>query len=228
MGLFVHLWEQEWWRLVRRVYGEWTFRRRAHGTNGSRWYVGLAIGTGDGASLAKLLRRGNDKLDYLIIFLAQATYVSITTVRWIILVRGGKLLAAVISFFELILYVYALGLVVTQLSDPFKVATYALGYAVGSLVGAQIEERLAIGYTLFQVITTRVGEVAPLLREHGLGVTNWRGEGRMGEREVLFVVSRRKLGPKVTTLIDKVDPQAFVVRLDPSWYKGGFLQKYLR
>lgn len=164
----------------------------------------------------------------MIIFAAQATYVSITTVRWIILVRGGKVLAAAISFFELILYVYALGLVVTQLSNPFKVATYALGYAVGSLVGSKIEEKLAIGYTLYQVITAKVGTVAPVLREHGLGVTNWRGEGRQGEREVLFVVARRKLGPQVTDLIERVDPQAFVVRLDPSWYKGGFLQKYLR
>lgn len=138
------------------------------------------------------------------------------------------MLAAVISFFELILYVYALGLVVTQLSNPWKVATYALGYAVGSMVGSRLEEKLAIGYTLYQVITTKVGEVAPFLRENGLGVTNWRGEGRTGEREVLFVVARRKLGPMVVGLIEKADPQAFVVRLDPSWYKGGFLQKYLR
>ncbi|MFZ5817759.1 MAG: DUF2179 domain-containing protein [Bacillota bacterium] len=172
--------------------------------------------------------RGCSLLDFLIIFFAQATYVSITTVRWIILVRGGRLLAATISFFEIILYVYALGLVVTQLSNPWKVVTYAAGYAVGSLVGSKIEEKLAIGYTLYQVITTRLGQVAPLLREHGLGVTNWRAEGRMGEREVLFVVSRRKLAHKVLSLIEQADPQAFVVRLEPSAYKGGFLQKYLR
>lgn len=166
-------------------------------------------------------------LDLLVIFFAQATYVSITTVRWIILVKGGKVLASFISFFELILYVYALGLVVTQLSDPLKIVTYALGYAFGSLVGAKLEERLALGYTLFQVITTRLGEVGPILREHGLGVTNWRAEGRMGEREVLFVVARRRHGPQVTRLIEQVDPQAFVVQLDASWYRGGFLQKYL-
>ena len=100
-------------------------------------------------------------LDLLIIFLAQATYVSVNTVRWIILVKGRRLLASAISFFEVILWVYALGLVVSQLSDPVKVATYALGYAVGALVGSKIEERLALGYVLFQVITTRIGELAP-------------------------------------------------------------------
>jgi len=171
--------------------------------------------------------RGCRLLDFLIIFLAQATYVAITTVRWIILVKGGRVLAAVISFFEVILYVYALGLVVTQLSNPYKVAVYALGYAVGSLVGSKIEEKLALGYMLFQVITTRIGEVAPALRAKGLGVTNWRGEGRMGEREVLFVVARRKLGHQVSDLIEAVDPNAFIVQMEATWYKGGFLQKYL-
>lgn len=186
-------------------------------------------GTGyEGLAAKSSEEGGSTLLDFLIIFFAQATYVAITTVRWIILVRGGRVLAAAISFFELILYVYALGLVVTQLSNPWKVATYALGYAVGSLVGSRIEEKLAIGYTLYQVISTKVGQVAPVLREHGLGVTNWRGEGRMGEREVLMVVSRRRHGPHVMSLIEKADPQAFVVRLEPSWYKGGFLQKYLR
>jgi uncharacterized protein YebE (UPF0316 family) len=167
-------------------------------------------------------------LEFLIIFLAQATYVATTTVRWIILVKGGRVLAAGISFFEIIIYVYALGMVVTQLGNPWKVATYALGYAVGSLIGSQIEERLAIGYSLFQVITKHFGKLAPVLRERGLGVTVWKGDGRAGEREILFVVARRKVGTKVITLIEKEDPEAFVVRLEPNWFKGGFLQKYLR
>lgn len=166
-------------------------------------------------------------LDLLVIFLAQATYVSITTVRWIILVKGRRLLASVISFFEIILYVYALGLVVTQLSNPMKIVVYALGYAVGSLVGSKIEERLALGYVVFQVITDRIGRVAPQLRERGLGVTDWRAEGRTGEREVLMVVARRKHGPRVMQLLEELDPHAFVVQLDAAAYKGGFLQRVL-
>lgn len=166
--------------------------------------------------------------DFVLIFVAQATYVAMTTVRWIILVKGGRYLASFISFFELLLYVYALGMVVTQLSNPWKAVTYALGYAAGSVIGSHIEERLAIGYNLYQVISTKLGELGPKLREAGLGVTVWRGEGRQGEREVLFVVARRKLGGKVTQIIETMDPNAFIVRLEPTWFKGGFLQKYIR
>lgn len=166
--------------------------------------------------------------DFVLIFFAQMIYVATTTVRWIILVKGGRTLAAVISFFEIMVYVYALGLVVTQLSNPWKVVVYALGYAVGSLVGSKIEEKLAIGFILFQIITTKIGQMAPKLRETGLGVTVWRGEGRQGEREVLFVVARRKVSIKVSNLIEQLDPNAFVVRLEPNWYKGGFLQNYIK
>lgn len=166
--------------------------------------------------------------DFVLIFVAQAVYVSTTTVRWIILVKGRRWLAALISFFELMLYVYALGMVVTQLTNPYKVMTYAAGYAVGSLIGSVIEEKLAIGYSLYQVITTKIGQVAPVLRDNGLGVTAWRGEGRAGEREVLFVVAKRRQGERVTSVVEKTDPQAFVVRLEPNWFKGGFLQKYIK
>ncbi len=166
-------------------------------------------------------------LDFVIIFVAQAVYVATTTVRWIIMLKGGRQVAAVISFFVVLLFVYALGMVITHLHNPWKAATYALGYAVGTLVGGQIEERLALGYILYQVITTRIGEPAPRLREHGLGVTVWGAEGQQGPREVLFVVPRRRLSGKVTTLMDRIDPGAFVVQVEPSWSQGGFLQKYL-
>ncbi|MDB4895789.1 MAG: hypothetical protein JWN15_2051 [Firmicutes bacterium] len=80
---------------------------------------------------------------------------------------------------------------------------------------------------LYQVISARPGEIAPKLRDRGLGVTAWRTEGRSGEREVIFVVVRRSLGRRVTDMIEELNPQDFVVRLEPTWFKGGFLQKYV-
>ena len=59
-------------------------------------------------------------------------------------------------------------------------------------------------------------------------MTDWRAEGRMGQREVLMVVARRKNGPQVVRLLEELDPQAFVVQLDASWYRGGFIQKMLQ
>lgn len=169
-------------------------------------------------------------LDLLLIFSLQALYVTVTTVRWIILVRGRRLLAAVISFFEIILYVVALGMVVTNLNDPVRVVVYAFGYATGALVGSWVEERLAIGYTVLHIITGAQSTQLPQqLREAGLGVTVWEAEGREGsKRRVLMAVARRRWAPQLMTLIEQLDPQAFVVRTEPTAFRGGFLLKYLK
>jgi uncharacterized protein YebE (UPF0316 family) len=192
------------------IYYHWT----THSAEGSEWP--------DNEEVRTLLT------DLLIIFALEALYVTVTTVRWIILVRGQRLLAAAISFFEIILYVVALGMVFTQLGDPLRVGVYALGYAVGALAGSLVEERLAIGYTVFHVIT-QPGTILPTrLRESGLGVTAWTAEGREGDRIVLMAAARRKLAPAIMRLIETADPGAFVVRTEPQAFRGGFLLKYLK
>lgn len=166
--------------------------------------------------------------DLLIIFLLQVVYVGINTVRWIILMRGGRYLAAFISFFELILYVVALGMVVTKLNDPLRVGVYAFGYAVGALAGSWVEEQLALGFTIFHIIAPPGSPLPAKLREAGLGVTAWEAEGREGGRLVLMAVGRRRWNRQIMRLVEEVDPRAFVVRTEPQAFKGGFLLKYIK
>lgn len=166
--------------------------------------------------------------DLLLIFVLQALYVTVTTVRWIIMVRGGRYLAAGISFFELMLYVVALGMVVTQLHNPARVVVYATGYAVGSLAGSWVEEWLAIGYTVLHIITKKPSDLPQKLREAGLGVTVWPAEGREGERLVLMAVARRRWAPQVTRMVAAMDDHAFIVAMEPKAFRGGFLLPFLR
>lgn len=166
--------------------------------------------------------------DLAVIFALEALYVTVTTVRWIILVRGKRALAALISFFELILYVVALGMVVTRLGDPLRIGAYALGYAVGVLLGSWVEERLALGYTVFYVIAESGTTLADRLREFGLGVTAWEAQGREGSRTVLMAVARRRWAPHVVRYVQEIDPGAFVVRTEPEAFKGGFLLRHMK
>lgn len=166
--------------------------------------------------------------DLVLIFALEALYVSVTTVRWIILVRGRRYLASAISFFELILYVVALGMVVTKLGDPLRVVVYALGYAAGALVGSWVEERLALGFTIFHIITNTDTPLVSKLREAGLGITVWDAEGREGRRRMLMAVARRRWTHEVLELVERVDKHAFVIRTEPQAFKGGFLLKYMK
>lgn len=166
-------------------------------------------------------------MDYAIIFFAQIVFVTITTVRWIILVKGNRILAAGMSFFEVLIYVYALGLVVNNLDNPYKLVLYAFGYSMGALVGSWLEEKLAYGYAVAQVVTKEPSDLARRLRERGLGVTSWEARGRDGAREVLLVVLRRKFTPRLFQMINEVDPTAFVLVEEPRTFRGGFLAKRL-
>lgn len=166
-------------------------------------------------------------IDLFVIFTLQVLYVAINTMRWMILIRGLRLVAAVISFFEIILYVVALGMVVTKLDDPVRVVVYALGYAVGAGAGSWVEEQLALGFTIFHIITRPGTDLVSRLRAAGLGVTVWEAQGREGERCVLMAVARRRWASQVVKVVEAAAPDAFVVRTEPQWLKGGFQLRYM-
>lgn len=161
-----------------------------------------------------------------LIFGIEATYVTVMTLRWIILMRGSSRMAAGISFFEILLWVSGLGLVVTNLHQPINAVVYALGFVAGSLAGSTIEEKLAYGYAVVQIVTgNNPNRLAEALRERGLGVTEWEAEGREGRRGILLIVLRRRFVPRLLNLLDRIDPDAFVVTLEPKAFRGGFLTR---
>lgn len=163
--------------------------------------------------------------DVLIIFSAQVVYVSMMTVRWILLLKGHRYPAAAISIIEVILWVYALGLVVSQLGDFTRLIFYALGYATGQLVGSRLEEMLAVGHTTVQVVARVPSQLPDAMRRAGFGVTTWQGRGRDGDREVLFVVLQRRRTGELFQLIEEYEPDAFALLMEPRSFRGGFLTK---
>jgi len=162
----------------------------------------------------------------LFIFFARIVDVSLATFRMLMLIRGQRLPAAVTGFFEVGIYISALGRVVQHLNDPWKIMAYALGFSCGTLVGGLVEERLAVGYNLVQVIPkTHCGELICRLRRENFGVTVLEGQGRSGPRHILNITTRRKELPHLMNLLDKVDPQAFITTFDTRRTKGGFIAR---
>lgn len=157
------------------------------------------------------------------IFLSRVTDMSMATVRTILLVRGKKLPAAIIGFFEVLIFVVVLSKVMNSLDSPINIIAYCLGFATGNYVGAMIEGKLAIGYVLIQVISkTHSEKVISAAREHGLGVTIVRGEGREGERKIINIHAKRKWLNTILTRLNEIDPHAYVTILDSRQTIGGF------
>lgn len=164
--------------------------------------------------------------ELLFIFFARIIDVSLGTIRMILVIRGDRLPAAVIGFFEILVYTVALGMVVGSLDDPIKLIVFCSGFALGILVGSLIEERLALGFRGIQVIIDREQcHIIDELREEGFPVTCWEASGKAGPKTVLNMVVKRNMANMVAEHIYEKDPSAFVVFMEPKQFQGGYIKK---
>ena len=168
-----------------------------------------------------------DALMYLIIFAAKVVDLSLGTVRMIMVVKGKRMHAAIVGFFEVGVWLLAVGSVLGNLEDPINVLMYALGFSVGSYVGIMIEEKMALGSLMVQVITYKKAmELVDKLREEGYGVTVVEGHGRHGINHLLNVTIDRKNLSRLNQTLDDHDQKAFVTVMDTRSIKGGFFSRY--
>jgi uncharacterized protein YebE (UPF0316 family) len=146
----------------------------------------------------------------LLIFLARIADVSIGTVRLIFVSRGFKYLAPLVGFFEVLIWLLAIGQIMKNLSNPVCYIAYAGGFAMGNYVGMYIIEKLSLGLALIRVITKRdAGPLVECLRSENYGVTSIDGHGTSGEVRVVFTIVPHREVQSVVDLIKKFNPQAF-------------------
>jgi len=159
----------------------------------------------------------------LVIFLLRVTDVSMATVRTLLIVRNAKLLVPLIGFFEVMIWIFAVGTVVQNLASPWHLIGYAGGFAMGNVAGLFIEERLALGLAMVWTMVRGGGPaLAGTLREKGFGVTELDGRGRDGAVEVLCsVIPRRLVAPYVKT-VDREAPTSFVIVDEPRAVRRGW------
>jgi uncharacterized protein YebE (UPF0316 family) len=160
----------------------------------------------------------------LLIFVLRICDVSLATLRMLLAVRGVKAVAPVIGFFEVLIWIFAVGNAIKFIDSPLHLIGYAAGFATGNLVGMLIEEKMAFGMANVRVVSRFGGvELAEALRERGFGVTEYAGQGREGRVEVLDAVMRRRDLPVVFQEVRVWDPEAFVTVQEPRAIHRGWL-----
>ena len=137
--------------------------------------------------------------------------VSIGTIRIVMLVRGKRLLAGVLSFAESFVWLLAAAQVLSDLDDPVKMVAYAGGYAAGTMLGATVERWIAMGKSLMRIVVRNDSpDLVGMLREQGYYATVVNAEGRDGEVRVIFSVIKRRYVNEMLTLVHEINPKAFV------------------
>jgi uncharacterized protein YebE (UPF0316 family) len=146
----------------------------------------------------------------ILVFFAELVVVTLFTLRIIFIARGMKMLAPLVGFFEITIWLFAISQVMQHLSDPACFMGFAGGFTLGNYLGMLVEKWLALGTVVVRTITCR--DTSPLvqeLQEAHFGVTTLDAEGAKGPVKLVFTVVRRKELDGVLGIVRRFDPQAF-------------------
>lgn len=169
----------------------------------------------------------------LLIFLLRIVDVSMSVMRMILAVRGHRGLAAVIGFFEVLIWLIAVGNALKHLDSLYHIAGYAAGFAMGNYVGVWLEGRLSLGMNVVRAVcrtderpdgSTSGRETAAMLRDKGYAVTEIEGRGLHSDVEILNIVVPRRRVPDVMQTIQAHDPDAFVSVEEVRSVQGGYIR----
>lgn len=164
-----------------------------------------------------------------IILVINIIYVTFLTIRMILTLKGRKYLAAIVSVFEVVVYIMGLSIVLDNLDGIQNIIAYALGFALGIITGSFIEEKLALGYITVNVVSGDPSlNFSERLRKEGYGVTSWRSSGRDGDRLSMQILTPRKYELNLYKIISDIDPKAFIMSYEPTQIHGGFWVKQIR
>ena len=146
----------------------------------------------------------------LLIFFARICDVTLGTIRVIFISKGFKYIAPCIGFFEVIIWLLAIGQVMNNITNVASYIAYGAGFATGTFVGMVIEEKLSLGMVIVRVITNKdTGDLVNALKAQNFGVTMIDAEGSTGPVNILFMVLKRQDLPQVIGVIKEFQPKAF-------------------
>ncbi len=145
------------------------------------------------------------------IFLAELMVVTLSTIRIIFVSRGQKILASCLGFFEILLWLMAIGQIMKNLDSPLCHLAFACGFTMGNYLGIWFEGVLAMGKLGLKIVSPQTANpLANVLLERGFGLTLTDGMGNQGPVQVISMIIKRRDLKFVSNLIKTVDSQAFV------------------
>jgi uncharacterized protein YebE (UPF0316 family) len=146
----------------------------------------------------------------LYIFAAEVCVVTISTMRTIFVARGMKYLAPLLGMFEVSIWLFAIGQVMSNLGDWRCAAAFACGFTLGNFLGVLLEAKLAMGSVGVRMITHKNGaRLIDDLRVANYGVTRIDAQGATGPVQIVYTVIKRKELAKVLQIARRFDPRVF-------------------
>jgi len=150
-------------------------------------------------------------ITFWLIVLARITDVSLDTIRMVSVIQGRRAFAAVLGFFEAVVYICAVAKVLLNMNEPVYAVAYGLGFAAGTYLGMVIEERLAFGKQLVFLLTPKGPELAEVLRAGNYRVAEVKGHTGDGDLTILCVEIPRREAQNLARLASVVDERCVFI-----------------
>ena len=146
----------------------------------------------------------------LLIFISRIIDVTFGTIRIIFVSKGEKFLAPIFGFFEIMIWLFAIGQVMQNLTNITYYIAYAAGFATGNFVGIFIEDKMAIGKLVVRIITRKdASDLIASMKSKNYGITIVDAQGATGNVKLIFTVIKREDVDEVVGMIKQFNPRAF-------------------
>jgi uncharacterized protein YebE (UPF0316 family) len=161
----------------------------------------------------------------LLIFFARIMDVSIGTLRLIFVSKGYKYYAPLLGFFEVIIWLLAIGQIMQHLDNILCYIAYGLGFATGNYIGIYLDEKLSLGTVLIRIVSkSDTSELINHMRHEKFGASLVDIEGMTGKQKMIFTIVKRIDLRDVLNIIQEHNPTAFVTIEDVKTAREGYFR----
>lgn len=163
------------------------------------------------------------------IFLARIVDVSLGTIRTVLVVKGRNITPAIVAFFEVLVWFFAAREALNTTIDSFFIPIfYSAGYAAGTYIGSFITAHFVEGLIGVHVIT-KVSKEPKMLKEiratgFGVSVIDLKKTHESDKKDMLIIHLNKSKLKKLTKIIRKNDPDAFVVINENKYIQNGLIK----
>ncbi len=146
----------------------------------------------------------------LLIFFARISDVTIGTMRIVMVSKGQKLIAPLLGFFEVIIWLITMSKIIQNIDNWVAYVAYGAGFATGNYIGLIIEEKLAVGIVQLKIITRKSAQnLIAKLKAGGYGITHHEAQGANEKVAVIYTIIKRSEVNKVLGIMRTYNPNAF-------------------
>ncbi len=160
------------------------------------------------------------------VFFVRILDVSLGTVRTMFTVKNKNFIAALIGFFEvLVWFLIVKEALQTDYNGIYIAISYSLGFATGTYIGGILSNVLITGNVTIQIFTDNPN-MEKLLRDKNYAVSTieYRGYSDNTKKHMLYINVDRKRERELKALVNSYDERAFIVVNETKYVENGYFK----